>query len=105
MVPQSLVHAPANLLMLRGRRKVANFIRIARQIIKLLHRLLLPESELLRSAMSKCILPLPKARGRRLEHVRNMLSADLMWHVVADVHIAFVAHAPDHIVALIHTTA
>ena len=77
----------------------------ALEVVQLLGRLRLPEGVLGRRQLPLVVEPLPDLRGRRLEHVVDVLAVDEVRHVVADVDVAAVGRGADEVVALVHPAA
>ena len=85
--------------------QVAHRIRIRREVVQLLRRLLAPEGILYGIEAPGIVASLPHLRGRRLEHVREVLALRPIRVEVADVEIAAVANRARHVHAFVHAIA
>ena len=85
--------------------EIPGLIGVLVQVVELLGRLGLPEVGARRAQLSLGVHLVPNGGRRRAEHVLDELAVDPVRHEVADVDVALVADATDHVVALVHAAA
>ena len=81
-----------------------NLIAILLEIEQLFGELLFPEMTLHGCQFALVVEFAPDASRGCLEKILDLLSENLVRHVVTIVDVALIAHAADEVITLVHTT-
>ncbi len=105
MAPIFVAQAPQHALVPCGAGKIDDFVGILQKIVEFLGGPRLPKGGLLGRQPAAVVERPPRAGGRRLKHVVDVLSVDAVRLEVPHVHVASVAHGPYRVVALVHAAS